>query len=1038
MLLFVTFEIAARSIPKPGAGESANHGALTWHTSLEAILEHPHGWNRPIFVRVVAADCDRCRELDSILDEPAVRQELARWTLVALDRNTSPGEAEMLNTNTTPALRLLRATGAEVAAHDGLLHAEKLVAWLQENRTKPARSPAQELTAADAPDAVAVLRLVGELKSRTPALREAAVRRLLPYPDRAAAPVATAFIDGSLQTRLAALELLQAWKAPVEGLDPWRPVTLTEARLKAVRAWSANPGKPPAVGDTLAGDDLAAARQEIARLLKVSEVEAGVIRERLARHGAALLPEVYAQLTEASTDAARERLTTLRYRLVASGALVFDWPGGLERLAAVDAEPRRQAVQELAARATNADEALLLELFSNADPLVREIALRALHAIAGSEATTALTKLLSDPESNVRAAVLKQLGEQPSPGMVPKIIEYVAREKDQDLVVHAIRALREATGKAAIECLKGLLAHESWRVRAEAAEALTKKIERSSDERTNETNADIYAALIKLLDDPDGFVVSRAVPAFQHTHLTTAVDPLIGAAGRHPELAAEVVKSLASSEALHTKALPHIRKFCSHAEADVRAAAITGLCAIDPDEVEEEVRDALKDTSSTVRRAAARAVLEVARSKQSQSGRSREESAEQMEEWLEKFRSGKTRPEWMTELRDRLQPLLRAEAAEERLQGALALVVLAEEDKALPILWSLLQAEPKLQGEAAKALPWLPWQKRLEWFNKMLTLRLDPEQIGDIAELMVQVPDQQALGPLWGLAARNEVTPAAAYAVEHELARLYIGRASSRELSPAVRKALAKDAREQLASGSELKRLIAVALLARASLTDADEAAQTIFEDARTSRELRRDAFQIMLQCRDKAEARQAAMGALADRDAEVRRLALWALADGPGSLSSLREGQFHLSLDNPSHYSRSSGEPGPIVPEVPRGLKPEALHRFLQDSDPRAAALAGYLLVLLGDESGLTPLLKIWRERAKTDNSWARLVYRAVAALNDDSRVNLLEEIYRGYQRDDRYQLREFYWTVRSMDGPNALRLRKRLRQEVGMENLR
>ena len=119
--------------------------------------------------------------------------------------------------------------------------------------------------------------------------------------------------------------------------------------MKALRAWSANPGKLPGVGDTLAGDDLAAARQEIARLLKVSDVEAGVIRERLARHGAALLPEVYAQLTEAPTDAARERLTTLRYRLVASSALVFDWTGGLERLAAVDAEPRRQAVQELAA-----------------------------------------------------------------------------------------------------------------------------------------------------------------------------------------------------------------------------------------------------------------------------------------------------------------------------------------------------------------------------------------------------------------------------------------------------------------------------------------------------------------------------------------------------------------------------------------------------------------------------------------------------------------------------------------------------------------
>jgi len=41
-----------------------------------------------------------------------------------------------------------------------------------------------------------------------------------------------AFAAGPLQTRLAAIELLGAWNAPVSGVDPWRPETITEARRK--------------------------------------------------------------------------------------------------------------------------------------------------------------------------------------------------------------------------------------------------------------------------------------------------------------------------------------------------------------------------------------------------------------------------------------------------------------------------------------------------------------------------------------------------------------------------------------------------------------------------------------------------------------------------------------------------------------------------------------------------------------------------------------------------------------------------------------
>src|SRR5205085_6402268 len=120
------------------------------------------------------------------------------------------------------------------------------------------------------------------------------VRRLLAAPAVAAGPVVEAFAEGKLQVRLAALELLREWKAPADGLDPWRPETVTADRLKALRAWAAAAAKAAAAGPRpLSAEELAAARRELDRLAQATDAEAAAVGERLARHGPALLPEVY-------------------------------------------------------------------------------------------------------------------------------------------------------------------------------------------------------------------------------------------------------------------------------------------------------------------------------------------------------------------------------------------------------------------------------------------------------------------------------------------------------------------------------------------------------------------------------------------------------------------------------------------------------------------------------------------------------------------------------------------------------------------------
>ena len=60
------------------------------------------------------------------------------------------------------------------------------------------------------------------------------------------------------------------------------------------------------------------------------------------------------------------------------------WPGGIEQLAMTDLKVRQQAVDELAKRATEQEEDLLLELFSDSAPLAWEISLRTLQEVDGT------------------------------------------------------------------------------------------------------------------------------------------------------------------------------------------------------------------------------------------------------------------------------------------------------------------------------------------------------------------------------------------------------------------------------------------------------------------------------------------------------------------------------------------------------------------------------------------------------------------------------------------------------------------------------
>ena len=164
-------------------------------------------------------------------------------------------------------------------------------------------------------------------------------------------------------------------------------------------------------------------------------------------------------------------------------------------------------------------------------------------------------------------------------------------------------------------------------------------------------------------------------------------------------------------------------------------------------------------------------------------------------------------------------------------------------------------------------------------------------------------------------------------------------------------------------------------------------------------------------------------------------------LTVGSRALSYLRYGR--VWVDTQAYYNLEFGDGGNRTPgdwgEPPDGITPQDLRPFLAaQNDPEAASQAAFLAVwLFGDRLAWQQLLGAWKQRRKNDVTIDRLVYRAVAELDDETLTPILAAIYEEL-KDNHSEIKEFYWTIRSLSGPEILKLRKRIRDDVGMDQLR
>ena len=319
--------------------------------------------------------------------------------------------------------------------------------------------------------------LISMLADRSPRQRAAAAGVLIKHPKKVAAAVIDAFAEPKLRTRLAVLDVLRRWTAPIDGLDPWQPETITEIRVAELRKWSESFGQQVQVHAQMRSDAQEEAELELDRLVRRGPVRDGII-DSLGLVGPQLCPLVDQRLNTETTDTARERLSAVLYRLVAVPTLAIRIPDAADRLASLGhADPRRAAAKELSEQAKQEDFPLLETLFSHSDPLVRELALRGLQNAGGGD-TERLTVLLDDPDKNVRAAVLKLWLDNPQSSLVRPVSQHALRETDSGLLVYYVRLLKELNSNSADShnAFRKLAASDDWQVRAEVAEAISARI----------------------------------------------------------------------------------------------------------------------------------------------------------------------------------------------------------------------------------------------------------------------------------------------------------------------------------------------------------------------------------------------------------------------------------------------------------------------------------------------------------------------------------------------------------------------------------
>lgn len=476
---------------------------------------------RPLLVIFGAEWCGWCRKLEEDLDSQEGDPIRRQWVVAKVDVDDQPRLAQEMDVGSLPALRILNASGDVVASRTGYVELTELQSWLEENLQQADPSIQRVLFASGVPSPSDIEELAAMLQQRSPSVRASASRRLREHRSVTAGTVVDQLRNGPLSSQLTALEILEAWDAPVVDLDPWLPETINDDRLQPLMQWVRSiPADQASDQETAPAekiDDQSAARI-VRELIEAPSVRHRELTEQAVAGGMPVADQVEQVLNtlDSLSDDQRQRLREVRYGILAGPATRIESTGLLESIARLDGPTRRAAAKRLILSLTSQDQPLIDDLSRDSDPLVRELAVTAQSRVGALTQGDRLQRLLADENPSVRTAVLRQIAENPTDEVTARLVDYLDTESDEDLLVYATKTLGQlAENEIASKALAAHLDDSRWRVRAAALDAIQQFLEESSStswfsDAPATVPPSITAGVLAALEDEDRFVASKA------------------------------------------------------------------------------------------------------------------------------------------------------------------------------------------------------------------------------------------------------------------------------------------------------------------------------------------------------------------------------------------------------------------------------------------------------------------------------------------------------------------------------------------------
>lgn len=801
--------------------------------------------------------------------------------------------------------------------------------------------------------------LVAQLAHPSASVREAAIARLRADPERAAPSVTRRLTQPGLLGQLAALEVLRGWKAPLGGADPWDPRTLDAAK-PGLETWARSEARTRAT--TPAPPTERELDEDFELALGADDERADAAIERLVRGADAVGPRVRALLTRVTDARHRKRLDLLRFRRAMPANLEERSPDLAYRLAIASGQGRAQVVAGIAEGDLTGARSLLHELVSDPEALVREAAVKALRR-TGQHAP--LGALLSDPDPNVRAAVLKELSSSPEPKLVKRLRRYVAVEADEDLLVHAVRALAQIPGKPAMDALASLAKHPRWRVRAEVVERVGGRVAKGAFSSLKpDVKARVVDLVVTALDDGDPFVAGRALQVVRTLDQPRALPPLTRIVTRHPKLAVAAVQAIDAIKSMKPAVEMRLEQYARAGAEDVRVAAIGALVRRRALAAPADTLTWIDAKDARVRTAAIGALAGAADSPAAG------------------YALGAM-------YRNAVKKHAAAAGRQERIAIARALAFLRDEDSALPMVLGLVSKDPETFGALSDTLPVLSWDGNKKVYD---LLRSRPKANGaDVMktlDALVAGQGKRARGLLWDLLGEAKLEDEL---FEHAYSSLYTAYGVSQHYPMPVtaeRNELAADAAARLDAARPAQATVALMVLMMRRREVGEPIARGLVAGATAGAELSLNALKLLLCARGVAAKRKLALEVL-ERGGPGAEAALAYLAVGRRApeLTRLRVEGHTVGV-----MAQDVSTAGLVAPLPPPDLTAAVLVRYLEAGD-RKALYAANLLGLIGDPRGVPVLAQRWRDDP-ADEEQRLLILDALVILDRDEDTPLLEDM--------------------------------------------